>query len=168
MRAAWDIPADETDSEEIWDDRSCGISASTRDRPGPRTLCRLMVLDKEGRSAHVHQRDRPDDRRPLRRAGRPLAGRYRVPLLPAEIADHPAYREIIAMGEPAIGLILAELETRPDHWFEALRALTGEDPVPPEARGDAPGDGQGVAGVGPPGGGGSGRGSADRTRVTLV
>jgi hypothetical protein len=55
---------------------------------------------------------------------------------PAEIADHPAYREIIAMREPAIWLILAELETRPDHWFEALKALTGEDPVPPEAVGD--------------------------------
>jgi hypothetical protein len=68
-----------------------------------------------------------------------LAGRWRADaelLASAELADHPAYREIIAMGEPAIWLILAELETRPDHWFEALQALTGEDPVPPEARGD--------------------------------
>jgi hypothetical protein len=68
-----------------------------------------------------------------------LAARWRADTeflsSPAEIADHPAYREIIAMGEPAIRLILAELETRPDFWFEALRALTGEDPVPPEARG---------------------------------
>jgi hypothetical protein len=54
----------------------------------------------------------------------------------AEMADHPAYREIIAMGEPAVPLILAELETRPDFWFEALRQITGADPVPPAARGD--------------------------------
>jgi hypothetical protein len=47
-----------------------------------------------------------------------------------------AYREIIAMGEPAIKLILAELESRPAPWFDALKALTGEDPVPPEARGN--------------------------------
>ncbi len=55
---------------------------------------------------------------------------------PPAMAKHPAYREIIAMGEPAIRLILAELEARPAFWFEALRSLTGEDPVPPEARGD--------------------------------
>jgi hypothetical protein len=55
---------------------------------------------------------------------------------PAAMADHPAYREIIAMGEPAIPLILAELEARPDFWFEALRALTGENPVPIESRGN--------------------------------
>jgi hypothetical protein len=69
-----------------------------------------------------------------------LAARWRADTeflsSPPAIADHPAYREIIAMGEPAIAMILAELETRPDFWFEALRALTGEDPVPPEARGD--------------------------------
>jgi hypothetical protein len=69
-----------------------------------------------------------------------LAARWRADAgsLPsaAEMVDHPAYREIIAMGEPAIWLILAELETRPDRWSEALKALTGEDPVPPEAAGN--------------------------------
>jgi hypothetical protein len=69
-----------------------------------------------------------------------LAARWRADTeflsAPDEIADHPAYREIIAMGEPAIRLILAELDSRPDSWFEALRALTGEDPVPHGARGN--------------------------------
>jgi hypothetical protein len=69
-----------------------------------------------------------------------LAARWRADCeflsSPPEMAKHPAYREIIAMGEPAIRLILAELEARPALWFEALRALTGEDPVPPEARGN--------------------------------
>ncbi len=55
---------------------------------------------------------------------------------PAEMADHPVYREIVAMGEPAVPLILAELEARPDFWFEALRRITGADPVPPSDRGN--------------------------------
>jgi hypothetical protein len=31
--------------------------------------------------------------------------------------------------------ILAELEARPDHWFWALNAITGSDPVPQADRG---------------------------------
>src|SRR5579871_2236602 len=69
-----------------------------------------------------------------------LAARWRADAgslsSPAEVVAHPAYREIVAMGEPAIRLILAELEARPGRWSEALEALTGEDPVPPGARGD--------------------------------
>jgi hypothetical protein len=51
---------------------------------------------------------------------------------------HPAYQEIIGMGEPAIPLILHEMERRPGHWFWALRAITGESPVPPEDAGNVP------------------------------
>jgi hypothetical protein len=40
------------------------------------------------------------------------------------------------MGADAIPLILAEWELEPDHWFAALRELTGENPVPPAARGN--------------------------------
>jgi hypothetical protein len=40
------------------------------------------------------------------------------------------------MSEPAVPLILKELQARPDHWFTALRAITGENPVPDEHRGD--------------------------------
>jgi hypothetical protein len=50
------------------------------------------------------------------------------------IARHPAYRAIIAMGRPAVPLILRSLARSPDHWFEALRTITGEDPVRPESR----------------------------------
>src|SRR5580658_1570612 len=45
------------------------------------------------------------------------------------------YQKIIAMGPPAVPLILEELRASPDHWFWALCALTGEDPVPPQSRG---------------------------------
>ncbi len=52
-----------------------------------------------------------------------------------EIALHPAYQQIIGMGKDAIPLILAELKRKPGHWFWALKAVTGEDPVLPEQRG---------------------------------
>ena len=34
------------------------------------------------------------------------------------------------MGPAVISLVLRELQERCDHWFAALRALTGENPVP--------------------------------------
>lgn len=52
-----------------------------------------------------------------------------------EIAMHPAYQQIIGMGTAAIPLILEELKEKPGHWFWALKAITGEDPVLPEQRG---------------------------------
>ncbi len=51
------------------------------------------------------------------------------------IAMHPAYQKIIGMGEIALPLIMRELRTRPNHWFWALKAITGEDPVPSQHRG---------------------------------
>jgi hypothetical protein len=53
-----------------------------------------------------------------------------------DIAMHPDYQRIIGLGEKALPLILRELGQQPDHWFWALKAITGEDPVPPEAQGD--------------------------------
>ena len=54
----------------------------------------------------------------------------------SDIAMHPAYQQIIGIGPVAISLILYELHKRPNHWFWALKSITGEDPVPPKARGD--------------------------------
>lgn len=51
------------------------------------------------------------------------------------IAD-PAYLAIIALGDAAIPLLLKDLEREPNHWFHALRTLTGENPVRPEQRGN--------------------------------
>ncbi len=50
-------------------------------------------------------------------------------------AEHPAYQEIIAMGEKAVPLLLADLEKDPDHWFIALYRITGASPVPEEHAG---------------------------------
>ena len=52
------------------------------------------------------------------------------------MAIHPAYQRIIGMGRRALPLILHELERAPDHWFWALCAITGENPVPPDDAGD--------------------------------
>lgn len=52
-----------------------------------------------------------------------------------EMAMHPAYQRIIGMGSKALPLLLRELGEAPDHWFWALKAITGCDPVPPEDRG---------------------------------
>ncbi len=54
-----------------------------------------------------------------------------------QMATHPAYRKIISMdSEIVVPLILKELQKRPDHWFWALIAITGENPVNPDDAGD--------------------------------
>jgi hypothetical protein len=45
---------------------------------------------------------------------------------------HPLYKRVIALGPSVVPLLLRELEQEPVHWFEALRAITGNDPVPGE------------------------------------
>lgn len=52
------------------------------------------------------------------------------------IAMHPAYQQIIGLGERALPLIFQELRREPDHWFWALGAITGENPVPDDHAGD--------------------------------
>ncbi len=39
------------------------------------------------------------------------------------------------MGVVAIPLILRDLRQQPDHWFWALRSITGENPIQPKDRG---------------------------------
>lgn len=52
-----------------------------------------------------------------------------------QMGVHPAYQEIIGMGPPVIPLLLRELGNMPDHWFWALKAITGVDPVLQSERG---------------------------------
>lgn len=56
---------------------------------------------------------------------------------PLDIVTNLHYQQIIGMGPSALPLIIKELEARGGYWFWALRAITGIDPVPPEARGKA-------------------------------
>ncbi len=60
-------------------------------------------------------------------------------LLSSSLADttsSPAYQGIIEMGWVAVPLIISELKETPNHWFAALREITGANPVPPEHRGN--------------------------------
>jgi len=52
-----------------------------------------------------------------------------------DIVMHPAYQRIIGLGPDVIPLILKDLEDETRHWFWALWAITGENPVPPEDQG---------------------------------
>ena len=45
--------------------------------------------------------------------------------------EHPAYRQLVAMGEPAIPLILADLARKPSHLFWVLREITNVNPADP-------------------------------------
>lgn len=42
------------------------------------------------------------------------------------------YKEIIELGPPVVPLLLSDLATTQRHWFTALSAITGADPVPEE------------------------------------
>lgn len=46
-----------------------------------------------------------------------------------QIALNPSYQQIIGMGTKSIQCILEDLRLKPAHWFWALKAITGVDPV---------------------------------------
>ena len=53
----------------------------------------------------------------------------------AQIAMLWSYQQIIGMGSAVVPMILVELQRETDHWFWALEAITGENPVREEAAG---------------------------------
>jgi hypothetical protein len=54
----------------------------------------------------------------------------------SEMFLHPAYQMIIGMGKQVLPLILRDLERDLDHWFWALKAITGADPCTDDMRGN--------------------------------
>ena len=52
--------------------------------------------------------------------------------------SHPAYQEIVRLGPEALPLLLRDLAERHTHWFAALEAITGAQPLPASAAGDIP------------------------------
>jgi hypothetical protein len=52
------------------------------------------------------------------------------------IISHPAYRQIMEMGEVALPFMLIKLQQDPQHPFYALYQITGENPVPYDHAGD--------------------------------
>jgi hypothetical protein len=55
---------------------------------------------------------------------------------PSELCGHPAFQEIIGLGEAVVPLMLRDLEERPRLWVWALPEITGADPVPVSERGN--------------------------------
>lgn len=53
-----------------------------------------------------------------------------------DICTHDSYLAIIGLGKEAVPLILEDLKKGPDHWFWALRTITGETPEPSDAAGN--------------------------------
>jgi hypothetical protein len=52
------------------------------------------------------------------------------------LRNHPIYQELVAMGQPVIPLILAELKRESNvSWISVLAAITGENPVSPALAG---------------------------------
>jgi hypothetical protein len=68
-----------------------------------------------------------------------LAERWRVETefasSPSSMFMNAAYQEIIGMGPDVLPFILKDLAETRSHWFWALRAITGVDPVDPQYRG---------------------------------
>ena len=52
------------------------------------------------------------------------------------LRSHPAFQEIIALGEAVVPLMLRDLEERPRLWVWALPEITGANPVPASDTGD--------------------------------
>jgi hypothetical protein len=57
-----------------------------------------------------------------------------------DLVSEPNYLRIVGMGPTALPYILSQLRTEaktgePDHWFTALLAITGENPVLPHHQG---------------------------------
>ena len=71
----------------------------------------------------------------LARAFHELAERWRADTealssVQQTVTNH-AYQRIIGLGPAVVPLLLEELRREPDHWFWALSAITGENPVRP-------------------------------------
>lgn len=55
----------------------------------------------------------------------------------AAVMQHPAWLEIVSLGEDAVPFMLELLEQDPpEAWFTALQKITGVNPVTPRHRGD--------------------------------
>lgn len=54
----------------------------------------------------------------------------------SELLLNDAYQKIIGMGTDALPYIFQDLKSEPNHWFWALKSITGYDPLKPRQMGD--------------------------------
>ena len=97
----------------------------------------LLIVLTQLRNAAVHynfpiSRQRENISEKLRELATAWKDDVRLYSSVSQMVLHPAYQQIIGMGPAVVPLLLRELEQSPDHWFWALKAITGVDPVKPE------------------------------------
>jgi hypothetical protein len=102
--------------------------------PASGSRVRLIAGARALRAASEH-----DTKSALAERFHTLAERWRAETefasSPSSMFMNAAYQEIIGMGRDALPFILKDLAETRSHWFWALRAITGVDPVDPEYRG---------------------------------
>jgi hypothetical protein len=54
------------------------------------------------------------------------------------IIEHPAFQEIISLGDAVVPLMMSDLEKSPRQWVWALPRITGANPVAPGDGGNIP------------------------------
>jgi hypothetical protein len=54
----------------------------------------------------------------------------------SKLVNHPAFQEIIRLGQAVVPLLLRDMEDKPRLWVWALPEITGADPVPVPDRGN--------------------------------
>jgi hypothetical protein len=52
-----------------------------------------------------------------------------------QLVSQPSYKEIVALGQSVVPLLLREISKCPSQLVIALHEITGENPVPPASRG---------------------------------
>ncbi|HEX8673792.1 MAG TPA: hypothetical protein VF710_17985 [Longimicrobium sp.] len=70
---------------------------------------------------------------------RRLSARWREEtehLSSTDVFTHPDYQRIIGLGSVVVPALLRDLSRTGAHWFWALRAITGENPVAAENAGN--------------------------------
>lgn len=69
----------------------------------------------------------------IREIFEPLAERWEAETeflsMTPQITGHPAYFEIVGLGPPAVPLVLERLQKSTRPWFQALAAMTRENPA---------------------------------------
>ncbi len=56
----------------------------------------------------------------------------------SEITNNTAYRTIIGLGQKVLPFIIDDLKKNDNHWFYALEALTGQNPIKENHKGIIP------------------------------
>lgn len=110
-----------------------------RDRLTALTASPAMWMRRRDAAEYVHYPTRAGDRSELRRCFEKHADEWKTRTAHLSVLSqrimHPSYQRIIGLGRDVLPLIIERLSTHPDHWFWALRSISGEDPVRREDEG---------------------------------